>query len=71
MNKNFNKIFMIVALNWDDIIQQKKIQNILDFKTNVLCRKIKMRNPSLTDDYIQMCTLSIMLMQLLCLNHNN
>lgn len=71
MDSYFHKIFMIVALNWNDIMHQETIKNLLDLKTNILCKKIKIQDPHLNDDYIQMCTLSMMLSQILCLKYND
>lgn len=69
----FNLIFANVVANWNTIRSHEKIIKSVNMNSNIVCKKIKIMDPHLTDHYIQSYVLSMMLFHylLVCKNMIN
>jgi len=62
--KNVTNIFLYVIFNWATISQNEHIMKTLDINTNSMCRKLKLQNPNMRDEFIQAHTYTLLLMMI-------
>jgi hypothetical protein len=62
--KTTTNIYLYVIFNWATISQDEHIQRTLDVNTNSMCRKLKLQNPNMRDEFIQAHTYTLLLMMI-------
>ena len=62
--KNVTNIFLYVIFNWGKISQNRDIMNVLDVNTNSMCKKLKIQNPNMRDEFVQAHVYTLLLMMI-------
>ena len=60
-NEIIQNIFLNVAMNWMDIIENKELMDGLDMEKNTLCKYFKNENPFWSDSYVRASVITIMI----------
>jgi len=53
MDMDMERIFLEISKNWNELEKNETVKEMVDMKTNNLCKQIKNDNPHLRNSYIQ------------------
>lgn len=70
-NNDMEKIFLEISKNWNELEENEIVKEMIDMKTNNLCKQMKNDNPHLRNSYIQSLVFTFIYTMNINLNNAN